>query len=901
MHNAPVIVRIAGLPVSDVLSFSTELCEKDLTLIDRLEVRLHEIKSQMVETLHEQVKNCSVLQRPVYVNLKRDCFNNRSVRKYLNGPSWEQMDQNIQALTKTAGDLEKELADARTAYAEHYKHECLRNEYHLLEVLKKQPLRNGIALSSASLEQQLSRLFEVRPEQYKKKERKLELGALRYVSRSALKLSPYATLTRVGLALVKNDNKTPRLTFLPGTWNETSLVRIKRYILEQFTDALLLYEPFKNGLLVTLNPTIREIDSGKYQFLRPGQWREVPPGIIKYFLASEVTARLSGSLIDCVRDQLGQGNPCSYAQLKESIRLRLNGSSSTPHVERNVAELIRIGYLNLRLPWYTNDASWEEKALEHFKPVRELDSLTSVFEQLNAVEDSYLSTSNPTDCIERIDTLVNTGWDQIRGLTGLKNTVNMIMSRKKYVYQDVMITNRNGSALHEELLHIPVGVVNRLTADITPLMELSLLQWHGYDFLHTVSAMVLRHPKWNGCVGVPDLLAEIKPLWQEYTKYDLEWRRGRAERPFNPLQLEEINALRELRRGIRKAFEQCTRVINDELWIDQEAIRILAGEIPPHYRPTHGPCMILQPEDRGLERWILNRVKEGTGRLGSRFVPLMSPPVREFYTSALERYGQDHRNGEKTALMDLMCINGDTLNVHPVQTPFVLELPGTRFDISDEKRVDFSDLWVRVPKDLKLPQIYSPKAGQRLIPVHLGGAGHDFLSSEIRFLSMFGPCEMDVLMLPLPSEFALGELTVQRRIVSGSIILKRRRWVVPSGSFPLFSEQSEHEQFAAINRWRIAHNLPEHVFLELHIPSRNAQTHQKPQFIDFTSPLFVRVLQAEIPKTIDFFVLEEALPQPTSYAHGPDGSQWAIEFLLDTIISKNQGVETAASTSKVCV
>jgi lantibiotic biosynthesis dehydratase-like protein len=887
MHNAPVIVRIAGLPVSDILNFSTELCEKELTLIDYLQLRLFEVKKQMVEMLHEQVKDCSALQRPIYVNLKRDCFNNRSVRKYLTGRAWPQMDQQIQVLTTTAAELERELANAQTAFAERYKSECLRNEHHLLEVLAKQPLVNGIALASASLARQLPRLSAVRPERYKKKERKLELGAIRYVSRSALKLSPYATLTRLGLALVKDDCKTPALKFLPGTWTETSIVRIKRYILEQFVDALLLYEPFKSDLLVTLNSTLRQVSSGKYQFIRPGQWREVPPGIIKYFLDSQVTVRLSGLLIDCVRDHLGNGAQYSYGQLKEGIRLRLNGSSATQHLDQAVAELVGMGYLNLRLPWHTNDASWEEKALQHFKLSRELDSLTTVFEQINSIEDSYYSTSNPIASIEKIETLVNTGWDQIRALTGITNTVNLIKSRKKYVYQDVMIANHYEAAPQEELLHIPASVVNRLIADITPLMELSVLQWHGYDFLHTIGAVVQRHPEWNGCVCLPDLLTEANELWQDYVRYDLDSRREKSPALFNPLQLEEINALHELRQKIRESFAQCTRVVNDELWIDQEATKALAREIPAEYRPIHGPCMILQAADRGLERWVLNRVKEGTGRLGSRFVPLMSPPVREFYTSALERYGQYRHNGQKAALMDLMCINGDTLNVHPVQTPFVLEMPGSKFDLPNEKRIDFTDLWVRVRPGAKLPQIYSERAGQWLIPVHLGGAGHDFLSSEIRFLCLFGPCEMDVLMLPRPSQFVQGQLTVQRRIVNGSIILKRRRWIVSSGSLPRFNEQCEHELFAQINRWRIAHGIPDRVFLELHIPSSRSQTHHKPQYIDFTSPLFVRVLQAEVPKTIDFFTLEEALPPPNSYPHAPDGSQWAIEFLLDTIISQN--------------
>jgi hypothetical protein len=133
----------------------------------------------------------------------------------------------------------------------------------------------GIALASPLLVREAYRLREKADTGRPKERRRLEMSLLRYLSRAALKLSPYSTLTRVALASVVTDLGQGDVRLVGSEWRERSLLRIKRYLLDQYQEMLFRHAPFRERLLVEFNSSIVEFSPGRFLFLRPGRWELV--------------------------------------------------------------------------------------------------------------------------------------------------------------------------------------------------------------------------------------------------------------------------------------------------------------------------------------------------------------------------------------------------------------------------------------------------------------------------------------------------------------------------------------------------------------------------------------------------------------------------------------------------
>jgi hypothetical protein len=129
-----------------------------------------------------------------------------------------------------------------------------------------------------------------------------------------------------------------------------------------------------------------------------------------------------------------------------------------------------------------------------------------------------------------------------------------------------------------------------------------------------------------------------------------------------------------------------------------------------------------------------------------------------------------------------------------------------------------------------------------------------------------------------------GDLQVLERLTAGCLVLARRRWVVSLGeSLRSQATASGEAAFAALNRWRLEKNLPECLFWveKTHYPLRGDV--YKPQFLDFTSPLFVEVFRSALRDNADPLTFEEVLPAAGDLPRGPGGERWAVEIQLDTL------------------
>ena len=91
------------------------------------------------------------------------------------------------------------------------------------------------------------------------------------------------------------------------------------------------------------------------------------------------------------------------------------------------------------------------------------------------------------------------------------------------------------------------------------------------------------------------------------------------------------------------------------------------------------------------------------------------------------------------------------------------------------------------------------------------------------------------------------------------------------------------QAFLAVNRWRLERRLPDRAFLAETVTRGAGPPRRKPQYIDFTSPLFVEIFRAAVQAGAEEIELAEALPDPGGMLRGADGRSWAVEVQLDNL------------------
>jgi hypothetical protein len=248
--------------------------------------------------------------------------------------------------------------------------------------------------------------------------------------------------------------------------------------------------------------------------------------------------------------------------------------------------------------------------------------------------------------------------------------------------------------------------------------------------------------------------------------------------------------------------------------------------------------------------------------------------------------------GGPAELVDLLWSQGDTLNVHAVQTARVLAVPGETLG-RDAVAVSLGELRVRLGGSCGLPWL-ADGSGRKLLPVHLGGAAAAYLPSLLRFLALWGPGEVRSPRPPGPVRRS-GEIRTEERVTVGNVVLLRKRWTLPSGPLrETLGDLGGAAGFAALNRWRMERGLPDRFFWieRIRHPEATGNAH-KPQYLDFTSPHFAEVFRSALEFQGSTLAFEEALPTPEDLPRDPEGNPWAVEVHLDTLALEEEAASAA--------
>ena len=665
----------------------------------------------------------------------------------------------------------------------------------------------------------------------------------------------------------------------------SSKVRLKRDLGDQIGDLLLRYPPLRKRIPVVMNTSLEQFADDRFRFLCPHSWElDEKSKELLYSPARPFRIKLSSFLVSWLREQLLQ-HPAPYGELVNELSETL----SMPGAEavRTVDSLLDSGILVWSKPWVHVTSSIEEQLAKFLRSLpqdRGLQEILTSLDRLISAQRAYATAVDAVGALDELDEALAELWRLVTLHAGLPGTATY-RSNSPTFHEDVFHSSPGPYPESEQIFEAPAAKLQEALEHLEPWMLFANLRGHRYDLLHSVVA--LASEKWPDRreVGVVELFEAARPLWLEYRKLATQ-KNPKAGwiSAFNPMGLESIENLRRLKEQI---WQQAYQRFADEAAqgpLRRETLQELLAPVPEHYRPLVGPCLFLQPLDADGSRWVVNRMFEGTGRFGSRFTALMSDDSRSAWVESHRLHTRILHDGESIELVDLMCSQGHNLNVHAVQTRRVVEIPGETPQLPAEQRVALSELRLRIDQDTQLPQLVDG-SGQRLLPVHLGGSALDGIPALASFLAHLGPGEIIAPRAAWAKPRREGDLRIQDRWTVGNVVLLRKRWLVPTEDLrQRLDGLSDAEAFSAINRWRMAHNLPDRVFLIERIRDSRRGKVVKPQYLDFSSPIFIKAFCSTLDDQGAILGLEEMLPAPESLIRDRTGAARAIEVQLDSLL-----------------
>jgi hypothetical protein len=767
---------------------------------------------------------------------------------------------------------ERRLESAWTRLEAAYEDIRRRQGGHLLESLQLPGMLRGVALGSASL---VAGLRQQRRSD--RKERRLEETLARYVSRSVLKLSPFSTLTRAALAETHDADE--RLMLRGHSWREQSLVRVSRSHLEACLGLLRHAPPFRERLLVALNAAREEVAPGRWRLLRPGFWRpdpELPHG--RFVQPTVVETDLRMPLVSWLAAHL-QDREMTYRDLSQRLACELGEDC-----RRDLDRLLDLGFLLLRFPWNTDDPHLEARLLEHLESmsdVPEMRDLARSLAEILALEEGFPASPCSEVLLARFRELSLSVWDQAARLSGIDPRPEPPPEGRSAVHEDVFLAGEYGNGT---IAKVGQDAVQEVLRTLEPLTQLAAVYDLSHDFLVSLAALCAGTFPGETEISFLRLIRAAYPLWQEFARFEREAEGAPVPRSttFNPHSLSSLDEWRAVRERLSLELASCVEPEDHATAVlSCSRLRVLLASLPTRPRMPRTACYFLQPFGSQGERWVLNRVYDG-GRHHSRYLAVMGEEARTAVTALYRCKSVFEQDGETWEILDVLSPAGRAINAHVPQTRRVLEMPGERSGEPAPNRLSLSDLRVVLPGPGGLPFLMD-RDGRRVLPLHGGPILLRHMPLPLKLLRAFGPGRVD-LVLPETRPSTFGDVTLHPRLALGNVILRRRAWVVPVEAFRRETASlSPARFFAAVERWRKERGIPDRVFLPR--PAGTNTHRDKPQYIDFSSPIFVELFRQRLAAS-DQLAMEEVLPAVEDGIPDESGARWAVELQLDSLVAQ---------------
>jgi hypothetical protein len=761
------------------------------------------------------------------------------------------------------------------------------------------PVANGIALSSSALSDRVHQTTDF-SSAATARQLQIERGLLRYVTRTAMKSTPFSTFCEIAGARfvthsTTNTTSAPVET-KPSPAAHLSIVRLNKLIFAAFWDVLRTLTELRRSLLLELNPTLTITDQG-YRFIAQVD------GVETFQTVQRV------DVIEAVVNRLYQ-TPLKYDALAAFL-VNLSGEDDAEKVTAFAESLLAMGLLRFRSPVPSQDADWDCTMCAWLADFRHPHAVATRtwLEAARAAINGYAEASTP-ERKRRIESLRRslTVVFESMGRPPIPSSTLILFEDTGSPYELSFEQNDALNAVHRSLAHFVA-----LRAPIAaPRRDMATMR-HFFDATY------------GNAVQVPLLKfseAYYRGHLRDYVDREMRVVREGIAPTADPYDLGNprgVAFVDELRR-----HETACREVIAAVWAadaSAEEVNILPSQWPPlppaaiSSTDCQSIAVFLQfvlAGDGACQRAYVGagRTFHGFGKYLSRFLPL----VADDFTEGIRRQNAVHND---PMLVELVQDANFNANFHPDIVPRTLEYP-TGDNDQPANGIKCSDLVVdRDPEDANSLRLIDTISGHRVVPIDTGFLNPRRRPALFRLLSCFTPPGASSLPLPqsldernegagLPS----APVVYRPRIVfDGSVVVARRRWSVRDTAFPRRAGEDLAAYLVRVNEWREDLGIPSRVYVRIdnrktnpvnalvddgavdvidperelasipleggvrlggqarrnddRSPERRSRDYAKPQYIDFENPMLADLF-GRLPAGIDHFVahLEEQYPTP---------------------------------------
>lgn len=872
-NSAPVIARIAGIG-SDFLAFLPWAEAEDWAeVLLSLRRTLLDLRSEVAEALYLEIPHHASKDRRLLLNLRRGCHNGCNIAALVaEALRLSLRTEALPDLLHRLARLEDKLAETESTYEAEYALRYMREIEILAQPLSDSALRRGLTLASPSFSNVIDTLTQQPVERSGYRSREICTLA-RYMTRAALKLSPYSTLTPVALAEIK-PRSIPPIRYVAGERATTSSFRITRYLLDQCCEVLGRHPGIRQHLRVCVNSTLSQIGERHFRFLRPPQLLESEGSpTLTYSRYGLVKARLAGPLPSLLLANPDQG---SLAQLISVLRA-VYPECSSAELSQAIESLIALGFLVLLFPVPSYHSHFERGLLDFLNTLPPTPPITAscrFLSEIVSLEESYASTSDSAAIVARIEAAVEDLYQAAQSGLPEEASVPLQKGPRHNLYEDCFETSEEtltGSVLEldESALRVAVEAANLI-------WQIASFHASRHELLLTLEAFIDRHFPGQSLIPLLDLFDRFKPLWEEY----LAFLADRPQPIFNPLELGAIADLRNMRLHVRNRLEASLRSTGETEHYSTEDLQEILDDLPPHWLNPLGPSLFLQPADSEASTWVANRLFEGNGRLSSRYTTVMPPEIRERYLRHYKLRSTLSVAGERAELLDLQYTKNSTTNVHWPQTAKVLVTPGELLDPADAQAVELRELFAYRGRGFSLSIV--DRQCHRLLPSFLSPLATQLMPSILKFVDIFGFGLREGYNLPSAPTSSRGMVAEKRQTV-GNLIIKRASWTFDEAAVPSPNLKPK-EFFLEIKKWWNEIGLPPEMYMSAQhsdLDFRGGLT--KPQYVHSDSVVLVEMLRESLQRKRGTLVLTEAVPRACNFPQDPRLGRRAVELIVESL------------------
>lgn len=816
------VSRVNLFPHRELRDWPTALAAttSTLDLLAAEEDRRARLAPLLLDQLHTWAPQVDDADRRAFVlPLKRDVFNNRALRAahrtHRLADDLVGLDEWAQSWARTA-DLEAAL-DAAHEDAE-------RAERQVLAAWSADPdVQRSVAMTSGDLLGAIQRRDRVAVPD--RRTRKSESALVQYFSRSTVRVSPFSLYT--GVVLHHWGAEPP----LDGPLGRTSVPALRRLLVRQAVRRLVA-DP-ADAEHVPWSLTDAHTVDGDVLVVRRSQWQDASRAQkADMFTEDEVRVPMTETLAVVLGVLPDREHSAPRAALVTALREACGWDA--PGAGHLVDQLVDLGLLVPAFAVCEQSSTFEQDWLDVLDswPGRASHAVRAALRATVAALDGFTE----ADGIARARLLADLGgvWTDALGAPVGDTVVEDV-----YVTRGQPLT----SATRDGWVDDATRLVPLLAAHDDQRVLIGALE----------SVFIERYGVGGRCTDLREF-ARVG-----YACFPLTQRLLSGERPGGLS--DSVAGLLAAREVAVRHLVRLTREPQDEAVLDDATLDEIDAALPQAERDV-ARSVSLFGQAAG-SRFVLNHVYGGRARYFSRYLNHADPD----FTAQLRQHNADLVPPGVRAL-HMRPVLGFNANVGPLLLTDELAL-------TDEPRpgpgaITIDDLHlVHTPVGLRLRTV---RDDQDVALLYTGFLVPHALPSEQMLLALLAGApylSFGDLGLDLHSRWRTGAPDARRgtaRVVSGDLVLFRRRWALPTEVLDVRPGETPQAHFRRVNAERMSRGIPEQVFVRSLMgrqitPVERAMS-PKPQHIDFLSRLHVRHAARRLAHLGPLLVAEEFSPHP---------------------------------------